>query len=336
MAENRKMASFVHLRVKSAYSLLEGAVRPGELAELARESAMPAVAVTDTNNLFGVYEIVEKLTQRFKESKSGAKIPLQPVQPIVGALLSVELNGSPIGPGARKKPPHLPLLVQNEAGYRNLTKLLSDAYLKVEPGDWPHVTGENLAAHAEGLIALTGGPGGPVNAALLDGQMEQAAALLDRLHAMFGNRLYVELQRHGLPEERATEPGLLDLAYGKDIPIVATNDVHFGRADMFEAHDALLCIADGAFVSQEDRRRLTREHRFKTPAEMAAQFADLPEAIENTMEIARRCAFRPKKRAPILPVFKPESGRAPDEELKVQAVEGLARKLATATLAADR
>jgi DNA polymerase-3 subunit alpha len=335
---NRKMASFIHLRVKSAYSLLEGAVRPDELAELARQNAMPAVAVTDVNNLFGVYEITEKLTQRFKETKSGQKIALNPLQPIVGVLLSVELSGPAPGThqGSRKKPPHLPLLVQNETGYRNLSKLLSDAYLKVEPGDWPHVTGENLAAHAEGLIALTGGPGGPVNAALLDGQTEQAAALLDKLHSMFGNRLYVELQRHGLAEERATEPGLLDLAYAKDIPLVATNDVHFGPASMYEAHDALLCIADGAFVSQDDRRRLTREHRFKSPAEMTAQFADLPEAIENTIEIARRCAFRPKKRAPILPVFVPESGRAPDEELKVQAEEGLKRRLQGHPMAAER
>ena len=341
MPETRKMAplprtSFVHLRVKSAYSLLEGAIRPDELAELARESAMPAVAVTDVNNLFGVFEIVEKLTAKEKESRSGQKIALNPVQPIVGALLSVELGPASTAPGSKAKPPHLPLLVQNETGYKNLTKLLSHAYLNVAPGDWPQVTGEDLAAQAEGLIALTGGPGGPIHAALLDGQKEHASALLGQLSAMFGNRLYVELQRHGLPEERATEPGLLDLAYARAIPIVATNDVHFGKASMFEAHDALLCIADGAFVSQDDRRRLTREHRFKTPAEMAAQFADLPEAIENTIEIARRCAFKPKKRAPILPQFVPESGRAPDEELKVQAEEGLARKLATAALAADR
>jgi len=325
--ENRKMASFVHLRVKSAYSLLEGAVRPDELAQLARENAMPAVAVTDTNNMFGAYEITEKLTQKVKESKSGAKIALTPVQPILGALLSVELGPASTAPGSKKKPSHLPLLVQNEKGYQNLIKLLSDAYLKVEAGDWPHITGDNLAAHAEGLIALTGGPGGPINAALLDGQTELAASLRDRLSVLFGNRLYVELQRHDLPEERATEPGLLDLAYGKNIPIVATNDVHFGKASMFEAHDALLCIADGAFVSQDDRRRLTREHRFKTPAEMSAKFADLPEAIENTIEIARRCSFRLKKSKPLLPVFVPESGRDPVEELKVQAEEGLARRL---------
>ena len=143
------MASFVHLRVKSAYSLLEGAVRPKELAKLARDSAMPAVAVTDNNNLFGVYEIADTL------AKAG-------VQPIVGALLSVELGATPPpSRAAARSRRHLPLLVQNEIGYRNLTKLLSAAYLGAEPGDWPHVKTAMLAEHAEGLIALTGGPGGP-------------------------------------------------------------------------------------------------------------------------------------------------------------------------------
>ena len=227
MTTSRKMASFVHLRVKSAYSLLEGAVRPEELAALAMESGMPAVAVTDTNNLFGVYEIADTL------AKAG-------VQPIIGALLSVELVPSPVTQqGSRKKPPHLPLLVQDEAGYRNLTKLLSAAYLKAEPGDWPHVKAPALAEHAEGLIALTGGPGGPVNALLLEGQTDAASALLDQLAAIFPDRLYVELQRHGLAEERATEAALIDLAYAKKLPLVATNDVHFGGAAMYEAHDAL-------------------------------------------------------------------------------------------------
>src|ERR1700761_2919331 len=166
------MPGFVHLRVKSAYSLLEGAVRPKELARLAHGMEMPAVAVTDTNNLFGVYEIADTL------AKEG-------VQPIVGALLSVELGPPAAVTGTRPKPPHLPLLVQNQAGYRNLTKLLSAAYLKAEPGDWPHVNAQLLADHSEGLIALTGGPGGPVNTLLVDGQKDAAATVLDQLAAIF-------------------------------------------------------------------------------------------------------------------------------------------------------
>jgi DNA polymerase III subunit alpha len=320
---DRKPSAFVHLRVKSAYSLLEGAVRPGALAALARENAMPAVAVTDVNNLFGTFELSDTL------AKAG-------VQPIVGCQVSVELeSGGPAVLGSRKKPPFIALLVQNESGYRNLSKLLSTAFLGAEPGDWPHVTAGHLAAHAEGLICLTGGPGGPVNKLILEGQAAAADAMVARLAAIFGDRLYIELQRHNLPEERAAEDKLLDVAYARAIPLVATNDVHFLTEDMYEAHDALLCIADGAFVSQEDRRRLTREHRFKTAAEMAAQFADLPEAIENTLEIARRCAFRPKKRDPILPKFVPESGRTPEDELREQAAAGLEAKLAKNGLHAD-
>ncbi len=318
------MASFVHLRVKSAYSLLEGAVRPKELAGLCQDAGTPAVAVTDVNNLFGVFEITETLI------KAG-------IQPIVGTLLSVEFAPrSPLQTGSRKKPPHVALLVQNEAGYLNLTRLLSSAYLDVEAGDWPHVKAEKLFAHAEGLILLTGGPGGAVNHMLLDGSRDGAQALLEKMAAAFPDRLYVELQRHGLAEERAAEDGLLDMAYAMALPLVATNDVHFGKANMYEAHDALLCIADGAFVSQDDRRRLTREHRFKTAKEMGIVFADLPEALENTVEIARRCAFRPMKRKPILPVFTPPSGRTAVDELKAQAEEGLDRRLKTAPLAAER
>src|SRR5690348_6695076 len=156
MAQDRKPANFVHLRVKSAYSLLEGAMRPREIAELARAQGMPAIAVTDVNNLFGVYEISETL------AKAG-------VQPIIGALLSVDLGqATALGPGfMREKPAALSLLVQNETGYRNLAKLLSAAYLDAEPGDWPHVKSGKLAQHGEGLIALTGGPGGPLNRLLV-------------------------------------------------------------------------------------------------------------------------------------------------------------------------
>ncbi len=322
MAETRKRAEFVHLRVKSAYSLLEGAIRPAELARLARDAAMPAVAVTDVNNLFGAYEISETL------AKNG-------VQPITGCLLSVELGETHVPLGTRPKPPAIALLVQNDTGYRNLTKLLSAAYLKAEPGDWPHVKAPLLAQHTEGLIVLTGGPGGPVNKCLAEGQPDAARVILENLHTMFGDRVYIELQRHGLPEERAAEVGLVDLAYDLRLPLVATNDVHFGPEDMYEAHDALLCIADGTFVSQTDRRKLTREHRFKSADEMAVQFADLPEAIQNTLEIAQRCAFRPKKRNPILPQFVPESGLSPAEELKVRAEAGLLRRLKQHGMYAD-
>jgi DNA polymerase-3 subunit alpha len=319
-------ANFVHLRVRSIYSLLEGAVRPEELAKLAREMRMPAAAVTDTNNLFGTYEICDAL------AKLG-------VQPIVGVTLSVDLEPGTPSPNnhvaVHRAYPSVALLVKDAEGYVQLSKLLSSAYLDVEAGELPHASSERLASHSKGLILLTGGPNGPIDRLIAEGQPQAADALLDRLAAAFGNRLYVELQRHGLPSEAAVEEKLIDLAYAKGLPLVATNDVQFGGEDMYEAHDALLCIADGTFLDVEDRRRLTPEHRFKSADEMAALFSDLPEAIANTIEIARRCAFRPKKRNPILPQFVPESGLTPAEELRAQARAGLKRRLAEHGLFAD-
>ena len=194
-------ANFVHLRVKSPYSLLEGAVRPQELAKLCREYRIPAVAVTDTNNLFGVYEIADTL------AKAG-------VQPIVGVALSVDLEtAAPTHNVTQTRAhPSVVLLVKDEAGYVNLSKLISSAYLEVEPGELPHVSADRLAANSEGLILLTGGPGGPLDRLIADGQPHAADMLLDRLSQWFGDRLYVELQRHGLKNEAAVEEKLLDLA----------------------------------------------------------------------------------------------------------------------------
>jgi DNA polymerase III subunit alpha len=317
-------AKFVHLRVKSPYSLLEGAVQPKELAQLCREYRIPAVAVTDTNNLFGVYEIADTL------AKGG-------VQPIVGVTLSVDLDtAAPTHNAMQPRTyPSVVLLVKDETGYVNLSKLISSAFLDVGPGELPHVTADRLAANSEGLILLTGGPSGPLNRLIADGQPQAADMLLNRLSQWFGDRLYVELQRHGVKNEAAVEDKLIDLAYKKSLPLVATNDVHFGPPDMYGAHDVLLCIADGTFIHTEDRRRLTAEHRFKSAEEMAELFADLPEAIANTIEIARRCAFRPKKRNPILPQFIPESGLSPADELRAQAHAGLKRRLAEHGLYAD-
>ena len=306
---------FIHLRVHSEHSLLEGAVRLKTLPGLCRGSGMPAVAVTDTNNMFAALE--------FSVTAQGAGI-----QPIMGC--QIDLAHVSAAPGEMPRPPApVVLLAQDERGYENLMKLNSCLYLRGD-GQAAHVTSEELERHAAGVICLTGGPGGPVGRLLQAGQRPAAEALLRRLHAAFGDRLYVELQRHpgedGLPEaERLTERGHVELAYALDLPLVATNNVHFPDQDMFEAHDALLCIADGAYVDQnEPRRRLTPQHYFKTPQEMATLFADLPEAVENTVEIARRCAFGACRRDPILPRF------ADDEvdELRRQARDGLEKRLA--------
>ena len=164
----------------------------------------------------------------------------------------------------------------------------------------------------DGLIALTGGPGGPLDAAIVAGQADLAAARCATLQKLFGDRLYMELQRHGTPGERATEGALIELAYARDIPLVATNEPYFAKREDYDAHDALIAIAEGRVVAETDRRQLTAEHYFKSRAEMAALFADLPEALASTVEIAQRCAFRPRTEKPILPRFS-VGDRAVDE-----------------------
>ncbi len=309
------MLRFVHLRLHSAFSLLEGAIRVKDIAKLCKADGMPAVALTDTGNLFGALE--------FSETMAGAGI-----QPIVGCTLPliIEDEDEP-GRGPRRDiSGTLALLAKDETGYRNLMRLSSRAFLGPETGEPPHISLDLLAAHHEGLICLTGGPAGIVNRKLAAGQRPAAEDLLLRLKSIFGDRLYVELQRHNLDVERQTEPALIDMAFAHELPLVATNEPYFAREDEFEAHDAMICIAEGAYVTQGNRRRLTPEHRFKTQAEMADLFDDLPEAIANTIEIARRCAYRPRTRKPILPKFGVDHGEA--EELRRQAEAGLTARLA--------
>ncbi len=307
---------FIHLRVHTEHSLLEGAVPVKKLVALCAAQSMPAVAVTDTNNMFAALE--------FSVTALGAG-----VQPIVGC--QINLAHDPAGPGERARAAApIVLLAQDEAGYMNLMKLNSALYIG-KGGQLPQVTLDELAAHGGGLICLTGGADGPVGRFVQAGQGPKAQALMDRLAAIYAGRLYVELQRHpgpgsALPEaERATERAFVEMAYAMGLPLVATNDVYFPKSSMYEAHDALICIAEGAYVDQQTpRRRLTPQHYFKTESEMAALFADLPEALENTVEIARRCAFAVAKRNPILPKF------ADDEvnELRRVAADGLAARLA--------
>ena len=315
-----KSVGFVHLHVHSAYSLREGALTIETLAKLAKADAMPALAITDANNLFGALEFSEKL------SKAG-------VQPIVGAQITVDFGDAPASPGGRldsraARAP-LVLLAKDEAGYRNLMRIASQAWLGPTDADQPHVRLEALG-EADGLIALTGGPAGPIDRALADGLFDLARARLRRLAALFDSRLYVELQRHDLESEKAVEPHLIDLADAHSLPLAASNEPYFAAAADYEAQDVLLCIGEGALVGDGERRRLSPDHGFKTRAEMTALFADLPEAADNTVEIAMRCAFRAQTRKPILPRFASVSGAPLDEvgELRAQAADGLARRLA--------
>ena len=301
---------FVHLRTHSAYSLLEGALPVKTLTQTALASSMPALAVTDRNNLFGALE--------FAETAAGLG-----VQPIIGATLNIR-DGETTG--------DLVFLVKNETGYTNLMALISAAHLDSEGKQGPGVAFDDITASAEGLICLTGGPDGLINQLLKSKQIDKSKNKLSILNNIFVDNLYIELQRYGDASEDEIEEQLVDFAYAMELPLVATNQAYFASADDYRAHDALICIAEGRYLNEEDRRRLTPEHRLKSAEEMCALFADLPEALENTVEIAQRCAFRPTEHAPILPAFSKDDELA---ELTRQAQEGLTARLQQVEAAAD-
>jgi DNA polymerase III subunit alpha len=321
---------FVHLHVHSSYSLLEGALKIAQLAELAKADRQPALALTDTDNMFGALEFSEKM--------AGVGI-----QPIIGCALGVDFADQDTNPRAGGGPvlarPRVVLLAARESGYRSLMRLNSRAFLETPPNEQPHLKLAWLEGETDGLIALTGGPGGPLDAAIVAGQGSLAGGRCEALARLFGDRLYIELQRHGMSAERTAEPALVELAYAHGIPLVATNEPVFAKREDYEAHDALICIAEGRLVVETDRRQLTTEHRFKTRAEMLELFADLPEAVASTVEIAQRCAFRPQVQKPILPRFSVGSeGAAVDEaaELRRRAEAGLERRIKSHGIAPGR
>jgi DNA polymerase III subunit alpha len=315
------LADFVHLRVHTAYSLSAGAIKVKELVQLCRSEAMPAVAITDSGNLFGALE--------FATACAAAGI-----QPVIGCEIALTSSEPRFGPrngnGGLSEPDRLVLLAQSEAGYRNLMALSSRAFLDGEAGAEPAVSLADLAAAGDGLLCLAGGAGGPVGRLLGEGQAEAAEAMLARLNDIFPGRLYIELQRHGLLQEARSEAGLIDLAYRHGLPLVATNDAYFPSPEFHDAHDALICIAQGRAVVDDDRRRLTAEHFFRPAEDMRALFADLPEACDNTLVIARRCAFIPQARKPILPAFPLPEGQDEESALRAAARAGLEARLQAA------
>jgi DNA polymerase III subunit alpha len=303
-------ADFVHLRVHSAYSLSEGAIKTEKIPVLAHEARMPAVAITDTANLFGALEFSQACAAKG-------------IQPIIGCQIALTRSDNP-----RLPPEPIVLLAQNAAGLDNLQRLSSNGFLETDPGLRPQLGLDAIAARASGLILLTGGATGPLGRLLAEGQKSEAERLMARFTEAFPDRVAMELHRHGLDNERAVEPGLIALADTAVVPLVATNDCYFATPDMYEAHDALLAIAEGRMLSEPDRRRVTPEHWFKPAAAMRILFADLPEACDNTLAIAQRCAVMMETRKPLLPVSpKVRAGGTEEETVRAMAIEGLDRRM---------
>jgi DNA polymerase III subunit alpha len=303
-------ADFVHLRVHSAYSLSEGAIKADKIPALAREANMPAVAITDTANLFGALEFSQACAAKG-------------IQPIIGCQIALTRTDNP-----RLPPDPIVLLAQDPIGLGNLQRLSSRGFLDTDPGLKPQLSIDAIAEQSAGLILLTGGATGPLARLLGDGQKLEAERLLARLAEAFADRIVMELHRHNLHSERAVEPGLITLADEAGIPLVATNDCYFPTPDKYEAHDALLAIAEGRLLSERDRRRVTPEHWFKPAPDMRVLFADLPEACDNTIAIARRCAVMMETRRPLLPVSpKVREGSTEEETVRAMASEGLDRRM---------
>src|SRR4051794_2843050 len=304
-------APYVPLRIFSCYSMLDGAIEPKAIAKQAKRLDFPAVALTDRNGLYAAMAFTDACKA-------------EGVQPIVGTMLAVARPGSRGGQPALD---WLGLYAQNDKGYDNLCALVSEAHLGRPVEEQPHVTFEAPEGRTDGLIALTAGAEGVLAKAIAEEQGGIVDEVLPLLTALFPNRLYVELSRRGNEVEERAEAGLIELAYAHDLPLIATNPAQYGDAHFHPAHDAMLCIAQSSQIDRDDRTRSSPEAWTKPAEEMRRLFADLPEAIDNTAILARRCAFGAPKRKPILPSIAGDiEGEA--QQLRIDARAGLEARLA--------
>jgi len=300
---------FVHLRLHSEYSLVDGLVRIKPLAKKAAEIGMPAVALTDFNNFFGLIKF-------YKASQAAG------VKPILGAdvlVLDEDGEGSPT---------QLVLLIADQAGYKNLTNLISKAYQHGQRMGVPTIKRSWLQEFSKGLIALSGGRGGEIGVALVSGRSAEAEALLLEYMDLFPSRFYLELQRTGRPGEEDYLHAAVDLASKFSCPVVATNDVRFIAAGEFEAHEARVCIHEGRALDDPRReRRYSEQQYLRTADEMAELFSDIPEALQNTVEIAKRCNLDLRLGEYFLPDYPIPDGMTINEFFINESEEGLAKRL---------
>ncbi|GAB4162332.1 MAG: DNA polymerase III subunit alpha [Rickettsiaceae bacterium] len=299
---------FVHFRVQSSYSMLESSVKVEQVAELAKQNKMSSVCLSDRGNLFASLEFALAACK-------------QQVQPIHGSILNILFDNQ-----GQKDFAEILLIAKDKVGYRNLLQLVSLTFTKNDRSIKNHITFEDLSHFNEGLIILSGYAEGVIGKLLLANAVGEAANAAKKLKQLAGDRFYFEIMRHGLAQERQIEAAYLQLATKLEIPLLATNQVLFGDISMHDAHDVLICISDGVVRDEQNRRRVSNQCYFKSADEMASLFSDLPEAIENTVHLAKRCYVMAEVSAPGLPNFS-DGSTSEEEILRLEARKGLEVRL---------
>lgn len=309
---------FIHLRVHTAYSLSEGAMKVPALVHKLHDMNVPAVAVTDTANMFG-----GKAFSKYASDEG--------IKPILGCqfyLRNPDADDVLKSKGRVIDPDKIVLLVQNDTGYANIMHLMKLSYLdNPQSSEKPQIKISDLEKYHEGLIALSAGVEGQIGRLLLENRVAEAEQTTQKLQQIFGDRFYMEISRIGLETERQTEDKFIDLAYRYNIPLVATNEAFFFDVDMYEAHDALVCIAAAEYVANDNRKKFSPNNRLRSEAEMVELFADLPEAVQNTVNIAKRCSYLSTKVNPLLPIFECPGGMSQDDYIDQQARKGLDERM---------
>ena len=303
-------STFVHLNIHTEYSLVDGLVRIKELVTAVRNAGMPAVAVTEQSNLFS-------LVKFYRAARDAG------IKPIIGVDVRVHDH---VDANVSHK---LILLGRNLRGYRQLTRLVSRTFTDGRATGRPTLLPEWLdEEETDGLIALSGGPTGDIGHALAAGKVEQAAKRLARWRKRFPERFYLEVHRTGRDDEETYIDQAIDLAVSADVPLVATNDVRFLKPDDFEAHEARVCIHDGRVLNDPRRpRRYTTQQYLRTGEEMEELFSDLPEAVENSLEIAKRCTLELELGQSYLPAFPVPGGMSEEQWFEAEAQSGLEQRL---------
>jgi len=303
-----KNSQFNHLKIHTQYSICEGALKISDLSEYCKAHKITSVGISDSRNMCGVLAFSEEI------SKAGT-------QPVIGTQINFSFSHNNL-----EKIGKISLIAKNIAGYKNLLKLSSHSYLSIEKNQDPHCAIEELVKYSDGVIVLLGGSHSLISDMILSNNISECEFLIQKIAHIFKDNAYIEIQRHGEIHEKDLEVKLLEFSSKFNIPIIATHEVFYLEEDMYEAHDAYICVGQKTYVNDTKRLRYSDQHYLKTDVEMVEIFSDLPEALENNQNIPLRCSYRPLTSKPMLPNFNTESSNV-DDELKSQARSGLVVKL---------